>query len=180
MTVQPRRAAVFALLLVSLVLSLAACEKGMKVGDSWLVQPKQPLLATSFQLTRRTGSATKPNQSGPTQKLVIDLNTGRATFTDSDGKSYPAQLTENSLEELRPLIASREWQVGLRRSPSTAAETVNYALTVYDGDKAVKEQSVWSRPSQKPLPPSLKKLEDAFDQVERIAHPLSNDVDLLK
>ncbi|MCC7193667.1 MAG: hypothetical protein IT444_12905 [Phycisphaeraceae bacterium] len=152
------------------------------------------LSATSFQMTRRVG--TPPQSAGaPTvnagdslradgnQKLVADLNSGLATFTDADGRSYVTHIDPTKLQELKGIVTSRTWEVGERTADKNVTEPTWYSLTVYNGDKPASGRASWVRPESKetkhPLPPAITTLEETFERVSRIAHPLSENVDLL-
>lgn len=174
-------------------LALAGCEKGVKIGPWQVIQPKVPLVVSSFHMTRgsapipavspTTRAADEPRADG-TQELVVDLNSGRATFTDTDGRPYPTQIDPARLEELRGVLTSRSWRIGNRGPATSAADPIWYGLTAYSGDKPVGEQAVWARPVSKekkhPLPPAIVTLEETFEHASRTAHPISESVDLLK
>jgi hypothetical protein len=177
-------------ILALLGLALAGCEKGMKIGPWQVLKAKHPLVATSFQLTRRHGTPAAATQAGEaaaadgSQRLIVDLNSGQATFTDTDGRAFPLQVEADRLEALRAIIADRTWQIGERGPAKGATDPAWYALTVYNGEKAVDEQAFWARPVAKekkhPLPAGIATLEDALEHAQRVAHPISDTVDLLK
>lgn len=153
------------------------------------------LSATSFQMTRRVGTPSQPINT-PTaeaadnlrtdgnQKLVVDLNTGLATFTDVDGRSYETHIDPTKLQELQNIVSSRTWEVGERGADKNVTEPTWYSLTVYNGDKPAGSRASWVRPESKetkhPLPAAIATLEETFERVSRIAHPLSEHVDLLE
>jgi hypothetical protein len=146
-----------------------------KVGDRWIIKPPRQIKATRIELSRehRAGSA------APT--LVIDLTNGRGAYRDVDGRTYPHQFNEQTVQRLGAYMTDRSWQVNTIRADSEADAANTYHLTVYEGDQKVKpDQITWAVPPSRALPDSLALLVDTFNEAYRAAHPLSNDVDMLR
>jgi hypothetical protein len=185
----PQLRSVPLLLLIVLALALPACEKGLKIGDLQILKPQSPLVATSLVVTRRVGplaaapatqpATTQPGGASDTEKLVINLDTGRASFTDTQGRVFQTQLSGDDLTTLRREIANRSWRIGQRNAPKGATEATQYTLTVYNGDQPYQDQALWTRPTRNPLPPVFATLESVFHRSERLARPLSENIDLL-
>lgn len=146
-----------------------------KVGDRWIIKPPRQIKATRIELTRehRAGSAAP--------MLVIDLTNGRGAYRDVDGRTYPHQFNEKTVQRLGAYMTDRSWQVNTIRADRKADAVNTYHLTVFEGDKKVKPDRItWVVPASRPLPDSLALLVATFDEAYRAAHPLSNDVDLLR
>ncbi len=177
----PRSAIVW---LALAALLLTACDSGMKIGGWQITKPKAPLVATRIEVVRwrMTAAHDDAKQAARTdvERLAMDLITGRASFTDSNGKIYPQQLSPEDVQKINDLISGRSWQTTIDPDEK-ATDTVYYSLTVYNGEGGVyKEQGLWAVPSEKPLPDGFVLLDDAFEQATRLAHPLSEEINLLK
>jgi hypothetical protein len=176
------------LLLVLLACVLPACEDGFRIGDKQIINAKHPLVASRIVVTRRENAeiihnarpATQPAADAQTQKLVIDLDTGRASLTDTDGRVFQTSVAPEDLATLRAGIADRSWRVGSRNAPKGATTATQYTLTAYNGDRPYGDQAAWTAPTRNPLPPVMLQLESLFQRADRLARPLSNDINLLE
>jgi hypothetical protein len=184
MTIHRHAAVVLALL----SLAMPACEQGLKVGDKQVIKGGGPLIASSLIVTRRQGvdvttsrnsAATQPAEQRGSQKLEINLDNGRATLTDTDGRTYQGQVRAEELASIRSQIADRSWRIGRHGAPQATASASQYTLTVYHGDRAYGDQPVWTSPSRDKLPKLFTTLEDVFDRTQRLARPMSGGVNLL-
>jgi len=148
-----------------------------KVGDHWVIKPPRQIEATRIELTRKSAD----DDEATAQLLTIDLISGRATFKDANGKAYPHQLADKTVQRITACLADRSWQAGQSGAPRDEQNVLSYGLCVYEGDSQVKSGvTTWVVPSAKPLPESLTLLSGAFNDAHRLAHPLSGKVDLLK
>lgn len=207
------RATMLALTFLGATLTLGGCASGVKIGPWQLVEPRPPLEATRLEICRWKATATTASPSTQPaatqagrpdeQRLVIDLTTGRAAFTDIDGKTYPQQLEQETVDKIRAYIAGRTWQDVKIAPAAGAAEPKLYSLTafvgdaqvgpdgfwtsplkstggMFDKDKESRGQGRWADPPAKPLPEGVLQIGDVFDHAVRIAHPLSDRVNLIE
>lgn len=167
-------------LLVLAVMALTACETGWKVGNMQIINPKSPLVSDGIQITRRHATLATQDKPDWTESLVVDFTNGKGAFTDRDGRVYAVQFSAEQNDQLRATVGNRQWKIDSRLPVLKAPEAVFYGLTVSQGGKPLKEQAFWAEPPRKPLPPAMSVFEDAINFALRTAHPLSEQVDLLK
>lgn len=206
------------------VTALPACSSGVKVGPWQVVDAPPPLQATRIEIERwkaapptaaashaatrpaSTQSATRPATQPvrlEVQRLVLDLATGRGSFTDADGKPYPLQFESDVVNKIRAYVVGRTWQADPILPAKGAVDPTYYSLTVFNGDarvshpgflsakvryttdeteprKLARDQGLWADPPSEPLSEGVLLLGDTFDRARRVAHPLSNRVNLIQ
>lgn len=147
--------------------------------DLFSFNRSSPPQVTKIEVTRRL--VQEPDQAGqaPIQHLKMDLTTGQSTYTDTDGRSWPQQIEPLIVERLQKQLSDRKWQVQLDSAPK-ASVVERYQLTAWADNEPLEDGATWANPSAKPLPDALRTVEMAFDAAHRYAHPLSEQVDLLK
>ena len=136
-----------------------------------------PISATSAHLTRYQREG---RERVGEQVLEVDLATGRTAMADASGNVYPSQLPPNQAEAWRDAIASRDWNVSSIKPESKATGVRYYQLTVFDGDARVGRVVTWAVPPAQPLPETLDLFTQTFDRFDRMANPVSGDVNLLE
>lgn len=172
-----KRREVLFLIVLSGSLLAAGCESGFRVGDTWLVRPSGPITADRVHISRV--------QLGPQgervdqRELEIELYSGHTFLKGPDGRVHPYQLEPHVTDELRNAIADRSWQVDRRPRPDVS-DLVQYEVRVYDGDHEIPAFAQWTTPSLRPLPPAAALLIRTFQRADRMAYPLSGDIDLLQ
>ncbi|MCE9589205.1 MAG: hypothetical protein K8S99_01630 [Planctomycetes bacterium] len=197
----------FALTLALALLPLGACSQGVKVAGWQVLDPEPPIDVSTIVVTRTHAAAAdaaccgqhdkcdmtdkcdhadkcdktdKCDQTAVKQTLSIEPGSGHASLTDTDGRVYPLQIEKDRLEQLVEFVSHRTWMGEERHPPKREAAPMQYELTVVESGKPMKEKATWCVPSRKPLPEGFALLTDSFDKADRVAHPLSKSVDLLK
>jgi hypothetical protein len=133
--------------------------------------------ATNMEVKREAPAKGEPKRLS--QKLVVDLISGKATFTDTDGATLEHFIEAGQLEEIQKAIASNTWH--MRELDRTDYDTgrVLYTLVVFEGPKN-SNASQWVLPSRENIPDSLKLLMNSMDQSMRRLRPISDNVNLLE
>lgn len=152
---------------------------GLTIGGSSGCIPAAPLSATHVHIARYRLDAASRSRVDE-KKLVVDLLSGRASLTDTDGRVYPSQLPDGMAQRLRTIIATRSFRSSHLRAPRDARDVRQYELNVYDGQQAVGRRTSWAVPPAKPIPESLALVTRVFDRADRIAHPLSEWLNLIE
>ena len=160
------------------LLAGAGCDAGMRVGDLWVVSPRAPLSASQFQMTRYQIDADDARVHE--KRLVVDLSTGRASLTDSDGRVYASQLSAEILEQVRATISGGSWNFSRAQAAPHAEEVQYFELSVHNGDDPVGGLCRWAVPAARELRPAHILLVKTFDRAHRMAHPLSDQVNLVE
>lgn len=134
---------------------------------------------TKIEVTRfRVETPSKEPEKLDPQTLVLDLETGRATFTDIDGRSYPQQLPSGVAGELQDALHARTWKYAEKLEKQEESIPVVYEMVVYEGGEPVKDVAVWT-PSSEKSPEQLDTIISQFDRSHRLVYPMSNYVNLL-
>lgn len=133
--------------------------------------------ATNMEIKRVSPANGEPKRLS--QKLTIDLISGKATFTDTDGASLEHFIEASQLAQIQKAIESDTWRMrDLDRGDYEAAKTL-YTLTVYEGPKN-SNSSKWVLPSRVVISPEVQLLMNAMDQSMRRLRPISDTVNLLE
>ncbi len=159
---------------------------GRLVEAAWPFKPKPEIVASSIVVKRYTVKSNSKRSVVRTgeQTMTLDLNTGRASIVDVDGRTYPHQVAVPVATELKDALRDRAWQVGKMGAAKGSQKPVYYELLVdaenVEANDAPKPVS-WAVPvpKKKTLPDSLAMVMQAFDRAHRVIYPLSDDVDLL-
>lgn len=189
---------VSALLTISACLMFCGCSNRAPSGDImtdfgrgfesiWPFATHQPIHAQqivvhSFYLPMADRKAVDRRN---TQQLKIDMHSGRASITSLDGRIFPHQIDDKTLKQLDQAIAPGSWDIG-RRMPRMRAELTRFfEMTVMVNDEAyTRHPTLWSdadgATQQKPIPEALAKVQDIFLRSQRVVHPLSEQVDLIR
>ena len=154
------------------------CERGFKVGDRWLVRPNSTASATHVHLTRYEYE--KGATRGEPSILVIDLFTGHALLNEPDGRAFPSQLSAETAQNLRDIVAKRTFRT-TRITPLRRAKLISdYEMSIYDGDVKLAAGALWATPPFRALPRPHTDLTAIFERAHRMAHPLSDRVNLVE
>ena len=121
-----------------------------------------------------------PVATRTSETLEIDLVSGKASFTDLDGTIYPLQIRSTTLERIRSLAGERTWIVGKIKPPKDAVDPMHFLVVAYEADHDQQHYVQFTKPARKDLPELFHALMDELDQAHRLAHPLSDTVNLLK
>ncbi|MAE67263.1 MAG: hypothetical protein CMJ18_23625 [Phycisphaeraceae bacterium] len=164
------------LVVIATALGAGGCSSGVKVGDQWVVRPHAAQTASQLQIRRFS----ETTDDGPSAKLDIDLFTGRTSLTDLEGRIHPSQLDHATTEKLRESLSGRAWQSRRTRAAKDADQVVRYEAEVRDGERRIGRTARWVTPSAKPLPDALTMLARTFERADRMVHPLSDRIDLVR
>jgi hypothetical protein len=133
--------------------------------------------ATNMEIKRVAPAKGEPKRMS--QKLTIDLISGKATFTDTDGATLEHFIEASELTKIQAAIASDTWRTReLDRSDYEGAKTL-YTLVVYEGPEH-NNSTQWTLPSRQALAPSIYLLMNSMDQSMRRLRPISDTVNLLE
>lgn len=133
--------------------------------------------ATNMEIKRVSPASGEPKRLS--QKLTVDLISGKATFTDTDGASLEHFIEAGELAKIQAAVASDTWRTReLDRSDYADAKTL-YTLTVFEGPEH-KNSTQWTLPSKQTLAPSIYLLMNSMDQSQRRLRPISDTVNLLE
>ena len=153
-----------ACLFAAFVAVLAGCNSG-------------PISATHVEVVRYRLDGETRNRIDP-QTLNVDLLTGQTTLQDADGPAYPSQLPQGTAEQWRQRIHDGSWKT-VRIGPARGTgPAVHYELTIRDGDRSHGRPLHWSVPPDTKMPEPLRLFAQTFDRVDRLAHPISDRIDL--
>ena len=158
----------------------SGCESGVRLGNWTLIKASGPLEADRIEVLRREVWQGRPIESSPALTMVVDLASGRASFTGQDGQLRPVELEPDLLKDLRAGIEDRSWQVSRRDPPKNTEHAVSYELVAFDQDEPVGGTVHWHNPAAEVLPASLQTVMTAFDQAARQVRPLSKSVNLIE
>ena len=151
---------------------LAAFAAGLAGCESTL------LSTTHAKVVRfRLDGATR-NQIGH-QTLDVELETGQTTLQNADGPTYPSQLTLKTAQQWRDRIQDGSWNSGRIRGVRGAETVYHYVLTLRNEDRRLYGPIHWSSPPVKTLPQSLRLFTQTFHRIDRLAHPISDRINLL-
>jgi hypothetical protein len=178
-----------------------------KIGDTWVIEPPRDWKPVSIEVTRSrlpmptlkeaaklaasAGDAAsvsaEPSESTGAeddsawrQRLSIDLITGRGALVDADGRTYPHQFDLSLAGDLRQMILDRKWQPKRIESPKGASDVLYYQVIIQEYDPQYRHEIRWAQPGRKPVHEMGSVIMRTFDAANRIAHPLSAQVNLLK
>ncbi len=133
--------------------------------------------ATNLEIKREAPAKGEPKRLS--QKLSIDLISGKAVFTDTDGATLEHFIEAGQLDKIQTAISSDTWRRReLDRGDFELARTL-YTLVVFEGPSN-SNSSQWVLPSKDPLPDSLQLLMNSMDQSMRRLRPISDNVNLLE
>jgi len=167
------------LILVAVLLGGATgCEHGFKVGESWLVRPHSTTSATHVHLSRYEYE--KGDARGDPLVLMIDLFTGHALLNEPGGRVFPSQLSAETAQNLRDIVAKRTFGTARIRPLRRAKVIRDYEMVIYDGDIKLAAGALWSTPPFRALLRPHTRLTAIFERAYRMVHPLSNRVDLVE
>jgi hypothetical protein len=113
------------------------------------------------------------------QKLTVDLISGKALFTDTDGSSLEHYIETSQLAKIQDAVNSNTWRIRELDRGDYQAGRVLYTLEIFEGPKKV-ETSQWLLPSRITIPQSNIMLMDSMDQSMRRLRPISETIDLLE
>ena len=136
-----------------------------------------PISATHAEVVRYRLDNKTRNRIEP-QTLNIELLTGQTTLQDSDGPAYPSQLTEDTAEQWRRRIHDGSWKTVRIGAARGTGPVFHFELTLRDGDRRLGRPMHWSVPADKKMPESLRLFTRTFNRVDRLAHPISDRIDL--
>jgi hypothetical protein len=116
------------------------------------------------------------------QRLSLDITNGRGFLVDFDGRAIPLELDNQTLTALRELVKNRYWLHETIDPAKTALTPTYYRVVALDRDPRLHEQAFWAIPPdpRDPMPELFLMLTRIFDKANRLAHPLSERIDLLK
>ncbi len=116
------------------------------------------------------------------QVMELDLVTGNASLRDVDGRVYPFQTDPQRLERLRTLTRGPEWVMGDVKPQRDAEAVTYYTLLAIEADEVTRYQVELAVPgrNRKPLPALYAELLEMFVRAHRVAHPLSETINLLQ
>ena len=172
------RASFHLLLALFMLPAAGGCESGLRIGDAWVIPPKGSV-PTHLQIVQYQKCAAGKKQDEQ-RKVVVRVSSGRTSLIDTDGRVFPSQLPDADLEKLQSAVSDqgwRFWRIGARNN----AEPVHYyEAAAYDGDVRIGGSARWAVPPDQALPRTLGLLMRTFNRAYRMAHPLSEHVDLIE
>ncbi len=142
----------------------------------------KPIGATIHKFTV-VDPAAKTWERQSVQTLSLDFQTDEGVYTDVDGIDYPQFFREDQIEPLENAVENREWMQRMprfREGVDLSGRTF-YELIVHQDDDQPDLKTIWADPD---LPrmvdhPSQQASERLMAFVDRLIHPISNQVDLL-
>lgn len=145
--------------------------------------PVKPIAATVYRFTVPDILAEEWTRES-VQTLTIDFATDEGVFTDVDGIEYPQVFRESQVTPLENAVDNREWMQEMPRFREGAdvSGKVFYELVVHQDDDQPDMNTIWADPDLTGMPdhPTHEISERLMAYVNRLVHPISNEVNLLK